>query len=245
MTHYNTHHRVHTVTCFVNSVRKGIPVFVKALLTALALFFIFPLVQTARSDDDAHRPAREHRVATVPYPRSTREAPQERDTYSPTMPKAEPTAAFVSDARMALDLSGAGMPAGAGDAFTLAFSGEEGEGEGFATTGEKILDESSGAPSAKTMYDESEVSTPARVESTFPPTFPERAKALGITNAVVTLRVLVNERGMVERARFVSGNTLFRAPALTAVSLWQFSPAHVQGRPVRQWVQLEMVILPE
>ena len=73
---------------------------------------------------------------------------------------------------------------------------------------------------------------PARVLSQVMPTFPDAARRAGV-EVVVTVKYTVTEDGSVTDVVVVKGHPLLDAEIVRAVSLWRFSPATLEGRPVR------------
>ena len=69
-----------------------------------------------------------------------------------------------------------------------------------------------------------------------PPIYPLSAKRRGIEGSV-TVRFVINERGLVEDATIVEAQPpeVFDASVLSCVSGWRFKPGTVEGRPVRVW----------
>ncbi|HRH01085.1 MAG TPA: energy transducer TonB, partial [Polyangiaceae bacterium] len=64
------------------------------------------------------------------------------------------------------------------------------------------------------------------------PRFPEEARRAGVL-ATVTVRYVVREDGSVTDVVIVRGHPLLDAEVVRAVSAWRFSPATLDGRPVR------------
>lgn len=64
------------------------------------------------------------------------------------------------------------------------------------------------------------------------PAYPEDARRQGI-EAIVVVKFVVNEDGHVEEIKVVKGHPLFDAIVLAAVRTWTFSPATLEGKPVR------------
>lgn len=77
-----------------------------------------------------------------------------------------------------------------------------------------------------------EVSTPPVTLSKTLPAYPEDARKQGI-EAVVVVKFVVTEDGRVEDLKLVKGHPLFDDLVLAAVRTWTFSPATLEGRPVR------------
>jgi len=64
------------------------------------------------------------------------------------------------------------------------------------------------------------------------PTYPQLARERNL-RGVVTVYLLVNERGTVEAVQRASGPDLLRRAAEDAARRWRFRPTVVDGRPVR------------
>lgn len=64
------------------------------------------------------------------------------------------------------------------------------------------------------------------------PRYPARERQLGI-EAIVTLRLLIDESGRVEDVQVVQGEDPFRQAVLDVIWQWRFSPAIHEGRPVK------------
>ncbi len=64
------------------------------------------------------------------------------------------------------------------------------------------------------------------------PVYPDVARQAGI-EGMVSLKVVINEEGAVERVDVLSGEQALRQAAVTAVSQWRYKPFLPQGNPVR------------
>jgi len=64
------------------------------------------------------------------------------------------------------------------------------------------------------------------------PTYPEAAKAAGISGGV-TVEILIDEQGNVEKATAVSGPEALREAAEAAARQWRWNPTTLSGAPVR------------
>jgi periplasmic protein TonB len=82
------------------------------------------------------------------------------------------------------------------------------------------------------MAQASESIAPPRVLARALPRFPEEARRAGV-QATVTVRYVVLEDGSVTDVVIVRGHPLLDAEVVRAVSAWRFSPATLDGRPVR------------
>lgn len=82
------------------------------------------------------------------------------------------------------------------------------------------------------MSQASEAIAAPRVLSRALPRFPEEARRAGVL-ATVTVRYVVREDGSVTDVVIVRGHPLLDAEVVRAVSAWRFSPATLDGRPVR------------
>lgn len=72
----------------------------------------------------------------------------------------------------------------------------------------------------------------ARAEKKVDPSYPQTAKMARISG-VVTVHVVVDEKGMVESIEKADGPMLLQAAAAQAVRRWKFRPTVVDGQPVR------------
>lgn len=77
-----------------------------------------------------------------------------------------------------------------------------------------------------------EVSTPPVPIAKTMPAYPEDARKQGI-EAIVVVKFVVGEDGRVEDPKVVKGHPLFDELVLAAVRTWTFTPATLEGRPVR------------
>ena len=68
------------------------------------------------------------------------------------------------------------------------------------------------------------------------PKYPHTALIQGIEGSV-TVRLLINEKGLVEKSQVVSvtGYPGFRKETLRVMGNWRFTPPRHQGKPVRVW----------
>ncbi|HVF48880.1 MAG TPA: TonB family protein [Pyrinomonadaceae bacterium] len=64
------------------------------------------------------------------------------------------------------------------------------------------------------------------------PAYPVMARNMGVAG-VVTVFVVVNEKGQVETVERASGPSLLQRPATDAARRWRFRPTLVEGQPVR------------
>lgn len=64
------------------------------------------------------------------------------------------------------------------------------------------------------------------------PVYPDLARQAGI-EGMVSLRVVINEDGAVEKVEVLSGEGALRQAAITAVSQWRYRPYLLQGNPAR------------
>ena len=77
-----------------------------------------------------------------------------------------------------------------------------------------------------------EVSTPPVPLAKAMPAYPEDARKQGI-EALVVVKFVVGEDGTVSDVRVVKGHPLFDEIVVAAVRTWTFTPATLEGRPVR------------
>ena len=69
------------------------------------------------------------------------------------------------------------------------------------------------------------------------PFYPAEARERGLKGLVV-VEVSINEQGRVTTARAVQGHMIFRNVAETAASNWQFTPATINGKPVKDRITI-------
>ncbi|MEW6207105.1 MAG: TonB family protein, partial [Acidobacteriota bacterium] len=75
-------------------------------------------------------------------------------------------------------------------------------------------------------------STESQVLSQVSPIYPSEARARRISGDVV-VEVEISKKGKVKSARVISGHILLREAALTAARKWKFTPATLDGQPVK------------
>lgn len=91
------------------------------------------------------------------------------------------------------------------------------------------------APSADDEI--SELTHPARIVSRSPVEYPEQAVREGI-EGIVSLRLLVDERGQLVHVERVRGNPILAKGAERGVHTWTFEPKLVNGRPETDWIEV-------
>lgn len=64
------------------------------------------------------------------------------------------------------------------------------------------------------------------------PTYPVEARAARVTGTVV-VQIVVDEKGIVEKAKAISGHPLLREAAVHAAYEARFAPTRISGRPVK------------
>ena len=79
-----------------------------------------------------------------------------------------------------------------------------------------------------------ENATPPRANAgNVAPAFPEAALSMGLnTEALVILKIVVEENGNVGRIQVMKGDEPFVAAAISAVKGWHYTPALVDGQPM-------------
>lgn len=87
-------------------------------------------------------------------------------------------------------------------------------------------------PPPAPMVQTSEAIVAPRALSQEPPSFPEEARRAGV-QLVATVKFTVREDGTVADVIVVKGHPLLDAEIVRAVSRWRFSPATLDGRPVK------------
>ena len=84
---------------------------------------------------------------------------------------------------------------------------------------------------------------PAMVLSQPQPTLPHWAKDMEL-DGVVTMDVTINEKGNVADTKVLSGPRALQHEAERALSLWQFQPARLGGKPTSSHITLSVEFLP-
>jgi len=63
------------------------------------------------------------------------------------------------------------------------------------------------------------------------PEYPAKARELNLTG-VVSMSILIDDKGLVRQIQFISGEEIFKDVALNAMAKFKFNPAQVDGKPV-------------
>ena len=85
--------------------------------------------------------------------------------------------------------------------------------------------------------------SPAQVISQPQPTLPPWAVGVGV-DGIVTLDAALDERGNVTDVKVLSGPRQLQREAQRAIGLWEFTPAHADGKPVSSHLTLSVQFLP-
>ena len=87
------------------------------------------------------------------------------------------------------------------------------------------------------VYGAGEIDQPIVAIVRVPPIYPIRARRLGI-EGFVTVKLLVNEKGMVEQTKILEANPdgVFDKSVLQCAPLWKFTPGTIDGTPVKTFV---------
>lgn len=125
-----------------------------------------------------------------------------------------------------------GLEGSGGDGMAVA-AGGGGRGGGAGTG------VGSGVGSQRFVYQLGQVDEDAQPEKIVDPPYPRRAKEDGV-EAAVELRLLVDERGRVEKLEVLGAppGYGFEAALKNSSQQWRFKPAHLGGVPVPQWVRM-------
>ena len=93
-----------------------------------------------------------------------------------------------------------------------------------------------GAGDAREYASGEKIDHPPKELTSRQPAYPATALRRGLEGSV-TLRVLIDERGRVEKAEVIRvlGHPSFRGAVLRVVRKWRFSAPRHRGRPVRAW----------
>jgi TonB family protein len=84
---------------------------------------------------------------------------------------------------------------------------------------------------------------PARILSQPQPTLPNWAVGIQV-DGVVTMDVIIDERGRVADTKVLSGPRPLQREAERALSLWEFEPATSGGKPTASHMTLSVQFLP-
>ena len=92
-----------------------------------------------------------------------------------------------------------------------------------------------------TIREADQVDEPPKPRVRAMPRYPPSAEERGIEGEVV-LRILINARGQVDRARVVSARPpgVFEASALASIKGWRFVPARDKGKAIAVWATKRM-----
>jgi TonB family protein len=112
-------------------------------------------------------------------------------------------------------------------------------GAGIEENPDALVADTEAAPSKPRKPAEAEAVAiiPAKILSQPQPSFPAWANSLDV-EPVVTLDVLIDEKGNVAETKVLSGSRALQRAAEQAVGLWQFVPARSGGQPVPTHVTL-------
>jgi protein TonB len=125
---------------------------------------------------------------------------------------------------LGLEGAGAGLAVAAG-------GGGTGHGAGTGT--------GNGVGSQRMVYEIGQVDKDAATDRITDPPYPRRAKEDGV-EAALELRILVDERGRVEKIEVLGAppGYGFEAALESASREWRFEPAQLGGVPVPEWVRM-------
>jgi len=96
---------------------------------------------------------------------------------------------------------------------------------------------SNSAPTLATPSPKVSQSTGATLFSKVDPRYPEMAKAMHAEGAV-QLEATIGTDGSVKSVKALSGHSLLRDAASSAVKQWRYKPATLNGQPVETTVQV-------
>jgi TonB family protein len=82
--------------------------------------------------------------------------------------------------------------------------------------------------------------TPAEVLEKVQPMYPEIARRQRI-GGTVRMELIVNEKGRVDSVRTISGHPFLVASAVSAAKQWRYTPASINGVPIKVTTILELV----
>ena len=69
------------------------------------------------------------------------------------------------------------------------------------------------------------------------PEYPISARKAGVEGRV-TVRVLINTDGKVEKVEVIKGHPMLNEAAMDAASKWEFTPGEQDGKPVKVWMNI-------
>lgn len=167
---------------------------------------------------EAPKPAAPKAKSNAPPPLGRPEALAPKDVPTEAPKQGDPLAAVAEVA---------GVPGGSLDGVV----GGTGTGGGVAPKPTATQAPVTVAPPAP-MSQVTEAIVAPRAISQPPPAFPDEARRAGV-QVVVTVKYTVTEDGSVSDVVVVRGHPLLDAEVVRAVSRWRFSPAMLDGRPVR------------
>jgi TonB family protein len=75
------------------------------------------------------------------------------------------------------------------------------------------------------------------------PVYPLEARQLHVQGTVV-LEATINEQGLIENLRVISGSPLLSKSALDAVRKWRYSPYLLNGKPIAKDTQINITFIP-
>jgi protein TonB len=75
------------------------------------------------------------------------------------------------------------------------------------------------------------------------PVYPLEARQLHVQGTVV-LEATINEQGLIENLRVISGSPLLSKSALDAVRKWRYSPYLLNGKPIAKDAQINITFIP-
>ncbi len=220
---------------------------VASLAGALGFVVWVVLKAPAQGEVGIRRAARTQDVqvveAVVPVP-----PPQERIEPEAIPPeRAIPTTTPVVPQPPSVGLVDQGEAGGAGNGIPGLDLGLEGSGGdemavaagGGGRGGGAGSGVGSGVGSQRFVYQLGQVDEDAQPEKIVDPPYPRRAKEDGV-EAAVELRLLVDERGRVEKLEVLGAppGYGFEAALKNSSQQWRFKPAHLGGVPVPQWVRM-------
>ena len=104
--------------------------------------------------------------------------------------------------------------------------------------GELDVDESLFKNIDDMTFSAANVDVPPILQSSTSVKYPDNARSEGI-QGFVTIRLLVNKRGIVARHELIEvlPEGYFEAAAISTIKSWKFKPAEYQGKPVQVWLE--------
>jgi TonB family protein len=213
-------------------------------LVVLAAWWIFRL--HAGPAADVARPRTVSDIQSVEISPAPPRLPATREIREPVPTNPVTSAQAPIPSSPSVGLVDAGAQGGSGNGLPGLDLGLEGAGAGLAVaaggggTGHGAgTGTGNGVGSQRMVYEIGQVDKDAATDRITDPPYPRRAKEDGV-EAALELRILVDERGRVEKIEVLGAppGYGFEAALESASREWRFEPAQLGGVPVPEWVRM-------